>query len=57
MNPNPTPYPEVNKLLLRLLASTKAILTMCRVLHTLEHGTIVSKPVAARWAQAKLGGK
>jgi hypothetical protein len=34
-----------------------AILTMCRVLHALEHGTIVSKPVAARWAQAKLGGK
>jgi predicted nucleotidyltransferase len=34
-----------------------AILTMCRVLHALEHGTIASKPVAARWAQAKLGGK
>ena len=34
-----------------------AILTMCRVLHALEHGTIASKPVAAKWAQAKLGGK
>jgi hypothetical protein len=32
-----------------------AILTMCRALHALEHGTIVSKPVAARWAQAILG--
>lgn len=31
-----------------------AILTMCRVLYTLEHGTIVSKPVAARWAQDTL---
>ena len=34
-----------------------AILTMCRALHALEHGTIVSKPVAANWAQEKLGGK
>ncbi|MDQ6694741.1 MAG: DUF4111 domain-containing protein, partial [Chloroflexota bacterium] len=29
---------------------TYAILTMCRVLYTLQHGTVVSKPVAARWA-------
>jgi len=34
-----------------------AILTMCRALHALEHGTIVSKPTAARWAQKELGGK
>lgn len=33
------------------------ILTMCRALHALEHGTIVSKPVAAKWAQGELGGK
>lgn len=32
-----------------------AILTMCRALHALEHGTIVSKPMAARWAQKELG--
>jgi predicted nucleotidyltransferase len=32
-----------------------AIVTMCRVLYTLEHGTIVSKPVSARWAQEALG--
>lgn len=28
-----------------------AILSMCRSLHALEHGTIVSKPQAAKWAQ------
>lgn len=28
-----------------------AVLTMCRILYTLRHGTIVSKPTAARWAQ------
>lgn len=27
-----------------------AVLTMCRALHTLRHGTVVSKPAAARWA-------
>jgi predicted nucleotidyltransferase len=32
-----------------------AILTMCRALHALEHGMIVSKPEAARWAQKELG--
>ncbi|HMB24266.1 MAG TPA: aminoglycoside adenylyltransferase domain-containing protein [Anaerolineales bacterium] len=32
-----------------------AILTMCRALHALEHGTIVSKPAAAHWAQDQLG--
>jgi Domain of unknown function (DUF4111)/Nucleotidyltransferase domain len=28
-----------------------AVLTMCRVMHALDHGTIVSKQVAAGWAQ------
>jgi hypothetical protein len=32
-----------------------AVLTMCRALYTLQHGTVVSKPVAARWTQEKLG--
>ena len=32
-----------------------AVITMCRALHTLEHGTIVSKPAAIKWAQKKLG--
>jgi hypothetical protein len=30
---------------------------MCRALHTLHHGTIVSKPAAARWAQEALREK
>jgi hypothetical protein len=32
-----------------------AILSMCRALHALESGTIVSKPRAAAWAQQRLG--
>lgn len=32
-----------------------AIATMCRVLYTLQHGAIVSKPAATRWAQEELG--
>jgi hypothetical protein len=32
-----------------------AVLTMCRSLHALKHGTIVSKPVAAKWAQMEFG--
>lgn len=31
-----------------------AVLTMSRMLYTLRHGTIVTKPVAARWAQHAL---
>jgi hypothetical protein len=31
------------------------VLTLCRILYTLELGVIASKPVAARWAQAKFG--
>lgn len=30
------------------------VLSLCRILYTLHHGVIVSKPVAARWAQATL---
>ncbi|HWI52568.1 MAG TPA: aminoglycoside adenylyltransferase domain-containing protein [Symbiobacteriaceae bacterium] len=32
-----------------------AVVTMCRVLYTLQHGTVVSKPAAARWAREGLG--
>jgi predicted nucleotidyltransferase len=32
-----------------------AVLSMCRVLYTLQYGTVASKPVAARWAQETLG--
>jgi hypothetical protein len=31
-----------------------AVLTMCRNLYTLEHGALVSKPVAADWARRRL---
>ena len=31
-----------------------ATLTMCRALYALEYGDIVSKPMAARWAQQAL---
>lgn len=34
-----------------------AILSMCRSLYALEHGTIVSKSAAAKWAQLKFGGQ
>jgi hypothetical protein len=32
-----------------------AVLTMCRALYTVQHGTVVSKPDAVRWAQEFLG--
>jgi hypothetical protein len=32
-----------------------AVLTMCRVLYTVQHGTVVPKGVAAQWAQRTLG--
>jgi predicted nucleotidyltransferase len=32
------------------------VITMCRVMHALETGTIVSKPKAIQWARAKLNG-
>ena len=31
-----------------------AILTMCRILYTLEHGDVASKPTAAQWAKSAL---
>ena len=33
------------------------VITMCRALHTLQHGIIASKPVAAKWAQEKFGSR
>jgi predicted nucleotidyltransferase len=29
------------------------VLSLCRVLYTLHHGTVVSKPIAARWATSR----
>ena len=34
-----------------------AILTMCRLLYTLQLGEIVSKPAVARWAMGKVDGR
>ena len=34
-----------------------AVISMCRALHALEHGTIVSKPKAVQWAQKHLEGQ
>ena len=31
------------------------VLTLCRLLHTLDSGDVASKPAAARWAQGALG--
>jgi hypothetical protein len=38
---------------------TYAVLTMCRVLYTMEWGAVVSKPVAAQWAfsQPEIAGR
>ncbi|MBV9470778.1 MAG: DUF4111 domain-containing protein [Abitibacteriaceae bacterium] len=33
---------------------TYSVLSLCRILYTLQYGTIVSKPCAARWAQETL---
>lgn len=33
------------------------VLSLCRILYTLEFGTVVSKPVAARWAQETFGAR
>ena len=33
------------------------VITMCRALHALKYGTIVSKPVAVRWAKENLGSQ
>ncbi|MDQ2784997.1 MAG: DUF4111 domain-containing protein [Chloroflexota bacterium] len=34
-----------------------AVLTMCRILYTLDTGAVVSKPVAARWARGIADGR
>ena len=34
-----------------------AVISMCRALHALRHGIIVSKPVAAKWAQNEFGSQ
>ena len=34
-----------------------AVLTMCRMLYTYEHGTVASKPAAARWCRQTLAAR
>jgi len=34
-----------------------AVLTICRMRYTLQYGVVVSKPSAARWAQAALDAR
>jgi hypothetical protein len=34
-----------------------AVLSMCRVMYTLEHGEIASKPVSARWMRTAFDGR
>ena len=33
------------------------VLTLCRILHTFEHGTVISKPKAANWAKTSVDPK
>ena len=33
------------------------VVTLCRMLYTLEHGTVVSKPVAAQWGRLAYGAR
>ncbi|MDT8306709.1 MAG: DUF4111 domain-containing protein [Anaerolineae bacterium] len=45
------PKLEDTSLLLEPGYQAYAVFTMCRILYTLAHGAVVSKPVAARWLQ------
>ncbi len=49
-----TPMLTEGPLLQNSLYRCYAVLTMSRMLYTLRHGTIVTKPVAAKWAQGTL---
>ena len=33
------------------------VITMCRAIHALKHGTVASKPVALQWAKGELGAR
>jgi predicted nucleotidyltransferase len=36
---------------------TYAVVTFCRMLYTVQHGTVASKPAAVQWAQGALDGR
>ncbi len=44
-------------LLRRRASQVFLVLTLCRILYTFEYGAVVSKPVAARWAQGLSDGR
>jgi hypothetical protein len=52
-----TPAPTCRRWLDNPFYRSYAVLTMCRMRYTLQHGVVVSKPIAARWAQAALDAR
>jgi predicted nucleotidyltransferase len=52
-----TPTPACRRWLDNPFYRSYAVLTMCRMRYTLQYGVVVSKPTAARWAQATLASR
>ena len=52
-----TPVPTCRRWLDNPFYRSYAVLTMCRMHYTLQYGVVVSKPIAARWAQAALDAR
>ena len=51
------PAPTCRRWLNNPFYRSYAVLTMCRMRHTLQYGTVVSKPIAACWAQTALDAR
>lgn len=52
-----TPAPTCRRWLNNPFYRSYAVLTMCRMRYTLRYGVVVSKPIAARWAQTALDAR
>ena len=52
-----TPAPTCRRWLNNPFYRSYAVLTMCRMRYTLQYGVVVSKPIAARWAQTALDAR
>jgi Domain of unknown function (DUF4111)/Nucleotidyltransferase domain len=52
-----TPAPTCRRWLDNPFYRSYAVLTMCRMRYTLRYGVVVSKPIAARWAQTALDAR
>ena len=52
-----TPTPTCRRWLDNPFYRSYAVLTMCRMYYTLQYGVVVSKPLAARWAEATLDAR